>query len=326
MKSALVVGMIVIGGVGAGLVVERAGLVSPISETSIVATLDEVPYYGCPEQSFGGNLHRGDRVFATGKTETGDWVEIRAPFDLASRVWVEARWLNPDSGLEVLPEADCEGLEFEVAAATTTTITAPSSSATSSTTTTITPPSSAATTTTAVATTTTAVATTTTAAATTTTAAATTTTAAAITTTAATTTTTSTTTTTTSTTAPPADQEGPTVILFQSTEDELWEDANYGGCPSQQRTAVVSAAVFDPSGISSVQLSWSVGSSSGIVEMLESASDIYSVTIGLFPANTISGADAPILLTLTARDTLFNPTAVSSGTRIPPLLHDCVIG
>jgi len=91
-------------------------------------------------------------------------------------------------------------------------------------------------------------------------------------------------------------------------------------------TATISAAVFDPSGLSSVQLSWSVGSSSGTVEMLEIASDIYSVTIGPFPADTVSGGDAPILLTLTARDAFFNPTAESSGTRIPPLLHDCVIG
>lgn len=111
---------------------------------------------------------------------------------------------------------------------------------------------------------------------------------------------------------------------LQSTETELWENASYGGCPSQQQTAVVSAIVLDPSGIALVQLSWSVGSSNGTVGVpLVGSPGVYSVTIGPFADSTLSGGDAWISLQMTAYDTLSNSASVSSSSLI--LLNDCVI-
>jgi hypothetical protein len=299
MKTALLVGAIVIGGAGAGFAVERTGLISPVSETSYVATLDEVPYFECPEEVVLGDLYRGDRVFVTGRSADGEWVEIRAPYDTESRVWVDAGWLTPDSSLQAVPGVDCELSELDAAgepiAVTTTTrpssstsgvgSTSSTSSATGTTATTS-PPSSTTTSTTA----------------------------------------STTTSSTTTTTTVPADQQGPLIQSFQSTESDLWENANYGGCLTQQQTAQVSAVVSDPSGVASAQLIWNVGSSSGTVGMTEIAANVWSVTIGPFSDSTLSGSNAPIALQMTAFDTLSNSSSVSSGNQIPPLLHDCVIG
>ncbi len=312
MKTALLVGAIAIGGAVAGFAVERTGLVSPVSETSYVAALDEVPYFECPEEGLLGDLHRGDRVFVTGRTIDGDWVEIRAPYDTQSRVWVAAGWLTPDSSLQAVPGVDCELSEFDAAGepvGTTTTTTGPTTTAPPSSTTSVVGVTSSSSSSTSSSTTSSS-------------------------TTSATTPSDSTTPPSDSTTPPsdsttptlPADQQGPVVNFFQSTESDLWENASYGGCPSNPQTAAISAVVFDASGISSVQLAWNVGSSGGTLVMSEIATDVYSVTIGPFAESTLSGSDAPISLTLTARDAFSNPTVVSSGNDIPPLLHDCVVG
>ncbi len=294
MKLALLAGAIVVGGFAAGVAVERVGLVSPVSETAVIATLDEVPYHDCPDEPPIGELRRGDRVFVTGRTADGAWAEIRAPYDTASRVWLRSRWMVTDEDLlavgVAVPVCIYNDKEPADEGPTTTTTTPPSSTtsvvgSTSSTSSTTSSGTSATSTTTS-----------------------------------------STATTSTSTTTTlPADQEGPVIGLFQSTESDLWENGVY--CGAQQQTAAISAVVSDPSGVASVQLTWSVGSSSGMIVVPRIADPgIYSVTIGPFADTTLSGGNAPIALQMTALDTLSNSTSVSSGNDIPPVLHDCVDG
>jgi len=291
MKAALLFGAILIGGVAAGVVAERAGLISLVSDASIVAQLDEVPYHVCPDQAPVGNLHRGDRVYVTGITEDGLWAQVRAPYDTESRVFVRVRWVFPDTSIVgstiVIPlcagDDDAGGPPDDPGSTTTTTTPLPDDAPTSSSTSS----SSSSTTTSS--------------------------------------TTTSTSTSTTTTTTLPADSEGPTVNSFQSSEDHVWENAAYGGCPSQVQTFAVSAVVFDPSAIGSVQLSWSVGAANGNTSVPLVAPDIYSVTVGPFAESTLSGgSDEWISLQLTAFDGIGNPTSVSSSSFT--LLHDCVLG
>ena len=292
MKAALLVGAIVIGGVATGFALERAGAVSLVTEGSVVAHLDEVPYSTCPDEPALGTLHRGDRVFVTGRTADGAWSEIRAPYHTDSRVWVLSQWLFPDTELVaaaiVIPlcTGDDEPANGVHDSTTTTSLPddAPTPSSSTSSTTTSTSSTSTSTTSSS--------------------------------------TTTSSTTTTTSTTLP-ADSEGPTINFFQSSEADVWENGVY--CGAQQQTTAVSAVVFDPSGVTSVQLSWTVGTSSGSVGMSPIAQDVYSVTIGPFDEDTVSGGNASISLMLTATDAHANEASSTSGTRIPPLLHDCVV-
>jgi len=94
------------GGVGAGVALERSGVFGGGDETATVS-LDAVSTFDCPDGAAVGELHRGDRVLATGRDASDDWVEIRDPYDLPARVWVAARHLVPDRDLAGLDEREC---------------------------------------------------------------------------------------------------------------------------------------------------------------------------------------------------------------------------
>jgi len=114
----LVAGTIVAGGAGAGVALDQTGVFGGGDET-VEVSLDAVSVYDCPDGAESGEVHRGDRVLATGRDGSGAWIEIRDPRDLGARVWVKAPYLVPDADLSGLDVRDCE--EVEVALPTTTT-------------------------------------------------------------------------------------------------------------------------------------------------------------------------------------------------------------
>jgi hypothetical protein len=110
------------------------GVVDPVDDHQEVAVGGgEVTYHVCPDQAAAGSFHRGDRVYATGRNEAGDWVAVRAPLDVNVRVWVRAEGVDPDRSFDDLPVVGCEPLgggATEQAGSSTTT--APAESTTSS--------------------------------------------------------------------------------------------------------------------------------------------------------------------------------------------------
>lgn len=98
------------------LVGDRAGAEAPVLPTSS----GTVSYVACPGEQPIGELRSGDRVFLTGRDASGEWVEVRAPEDVAIPVWVRAEVVDPDGDAD-LPEVDCELTEAALGATTTTT-------------------------------------------------------------------------------------------------------------------------------------------------------------------------------------------------------------
>src|SRR5262245_21189595 len=92
--------------------------------TDSVEVAAAVSFYGCPDGSPLGDLRGGDRVLATGRDATGDWLEIRSPHNRGARVWVEARFITADASTDALDEKSCdERGELALAPVTETTTT-----------------------------------------------------------------------------------------------------------------------------------------------------------------------------------------------------------
>jgi hypothetical protein len=113
-------------------------------------------------------------------------------------------------------------------------------------------------------------------------------------------------------------------LSLDSDTPDVWEDANYGGCPTQDHDALISAAVTDPSGVASVTITWAVGSGSGATAMTPIGGDVYVATIGPFPDSTLSNGESPISLTIKAIDGAGNPTTETTDDLV--VLHNCSIG
>ncbi|NOY98282.1 MAG: SH3 domain-containing protein [Chloroflexi bacterium] len=76
---------------------------------------------------------------------------------------------------------------------------------------------------------------------------------------------------------PPSDTTPPTFYNADISPDSILTDGT--GCPSYERTITVAAAVADEGGLSSVYATWSVGSESGTVTLVEGGLG-YWATIG----------------------------------------------
>ena len=72
-----------------------------------VIVAEPVAYYQCPDVGPLGNLHGGDRVYATARDESSTWFEVRAPFALEARVWIAGEEVDPDRSFEDLPIEPC---------------------------------------------------------------------------------------------------------------------------------------------------------------------------------------------------------------------------
>jgi hypothetical protein len=264
----LVAVVAVVAGVGTGVGLWEAALDTGPPTQVVEVRRNRVPTARCPGGPFAGALHGGDRVFATARDASRGWLELRDPRDPNARLWVEARYVEPDGDTADLEVASCEP-RGEVTFAQSTT-----------------------------------------------------------------------------TTTPPGDDRdddgddgddpddgetdgdttGPAITAVGANPTQIWERnlaGNPGSCnndPSLAVQATVSAQVSDPSGVASVTMSWSVGTTSGSKPMTGGGAS--SAILGPFPDTTISGAPASIAVTITARDSVGNTRTASTSV----VLHDCVFG
>ena len=133
----LLLGALAAGGLVGGVLGAVGGL-DLVGEPAHLATAATASYYDCPDGRAAGSVTRGDRVFITGRDESGGWVEIRSPASVQSRVWMRVDHVLADSEPVDLPVHSCL-LVVEVIAESTTTIvpvTVPTSTTTTATTTT----------------------------------------------------------------------------------------------------------------------------------------------------------------------------------------------
>jgi hypothetical protein len=97
--------VVVLVGAGLGVGIQRAAGIG--DDEPIEVALEAVPVFECPAGAETGEVHRGDRILATGRDDNGGWVEIRDPRNLSDRVWVAARHLVPDADLGDLAVRAC---------------------------------------------------------------------------------------------------------------------------------------------------------------------------------------------------------------------------
>jgi hypothetical protein len=282
-----------------------AGLVGGASKTELAA-LTPVAVSDCPGGSPVGTLHRGDQVFVTGKDKSGDHLQIRDLTDVERRVWVSSTAVVASgqvrqvavAGYEDSCKRDPVGASQPLAgdapstAAEDTTVPGPATTTTSSVGTTVTTRPGGTTTSTSSGGTT-------------------------VTTTPGGTTSSTSVSSTTVTTGPAstttvADQAGPAIAGTGASPTEIWESyPSAGGRCTTQTTTVVSAGVSDPSGVSTVSMSWSVGKSSGSSPMTLSSGS-YRATLGSFAYLTVpDGTVGQIGVTVIATDTRGNTSTAS---------------
>ncbi len=262
----------------AGAVLGAVGVVDLTHEERITSLpAGAIDYFSCPGEDALGSFHGGDRVWATGRDTDVEWVAVRSPASLDTRVWVLAEALDPDDPIEDLPVTDCSPATTTTAssapapAETTTTINGGGSSTTTD---------SAATAATGTSSTTGSVTTSTPV---------------------------STTTGSGSTTTTTPDDEAPDIAAVVAEPPRIWEDGP--DCARLPREAAVAAEVTDErSAVASVMLSWSVGGSEGSVPM-EMTGGGWTALVGAFAPGTIGSASA-VLLTITATDASGNVGSV----------------
>lgn len=125
-------------------------------------------------------------------------------------------------------------------------------------------------------------------------------------------------TTTTTTTTQPPDETGPDIGTITANPSQVIEnDPEF--CPGDH-TSTVSVTVEDPSGVSSVTLSWAVGNDSGSTAMSAAGGSTYEATIGDWRYDTVD-EDTPVSLTVEASDGEGNTSSRSSSNALT--LVDC---
>jgi hypothetical protein len=256
----------VVAGVGTGVGLWEAALDTGGASQVVEARRSRVSTARCPEGPFAGTLHGGDRVFATARDASGHWLELRDPHSPNARVWVEARYVEPDGDTADLEVASCEPRGEVTFAQDVTTTTTPSDDDSGN-------DGSGG-----------------------------------------------------GGGGGGGDTTGPSITAVGANPTQIWEQnfaGNPGSCngdPNLKLQSTVSAQVADPSGVASVTMSWSVATTSASKPM--TGGGAYSAILGPFPDTTISGAPAPIAVTITARDGVGNTRTASTSV----ILNDCVFG
>lgn len=117
-----------IGGLGvAGVIVGGAIGFTALKPTAsagasaVIVQTQRYSLYDCPDGGLRGTALPGDRVYVTGRNETGDWLELRDPRNQTNRAWVPADAVDPDAVGDV-PVVPCSpAVELVAGVATTST-------------------------------------------------------------------------------------------------------------------------------------------------------------------------------------------------------------
>ncbi|MGB7859994.1 MAG: hypothetical protein WBM90_05815 [Acidimicrobiia bacterium] len=243
----------------------------------------------CPSGIILTSYAGGSRVFAMGRTPSGDWVQVR---DLSSpdrTVWLSASEVELDADINGLPVAECPDTVGDVGALATTTTTIAGS-----------------TTTTIIESTTTSVESSTT--------------------TSKATTTTDRPTTSSSTTTTPPDTTPPEVKQPSLNPSEIWE-LDFPGlpCPAETpRVSTITAVVTDNGSVASVTASWTINGNQ-TMKVMSKSGNTYTATFGPYPYGTVpDNASQDFVITIRALDSSGNQ---ASATRTLTLTSsgECLI-
>lgn len=105
-----------------GVALGASGAIDLIGEPVAVAPATaSASYYDCPAGTSLGLLHRGDRVFLTGRDGSGDWIEVRSPRHLDDRVWMRAAHVEADAVVD-LQVRSCRVSAVAIVETTTTSV------------------------------------------------------------------------------------------------------------------------------------------------------------------------------------------------------------
>lgn len=78
-----------------------------VTRPGIIDAAAGASFSRCPGEPAIGQIESGDAVVLTGRTEDGAWLELQAPDDAASRVWMQAPLVGADQGARDLPIRSC---------------------------------------------------------------------------------------------------------------------------------------------------------------------------------------------------------------------------
>lgn len=123
--------------------------------------------------------------------------------------------------------------------------------------------------------------------------------------------------------SPVTDVTGPSIAGLTTQPGDIWEQWSDGYSCEQADTSAVSAQITDPSGVQSVEVSWSVKGAGGSRPM-QPAGDRWSALVGPFSEDTVTDNEqaVPVSVTVIARDEAGN----SSSSTTTLTLHNCFRG
>jgi hypothetical protein len=138
----MLIGGATVAGLVLGAVLGFSGGLDLVDEPARVAATATATFYDCPEGEPLGSVARGDRVFITGRDQSGGWVQVRSPLAVNTRAWIRTAHVLPDDSTGALSVRSCHvPVEVIAVSATTTTATVePTTTSSSTTTTSVAPP------------------------------------------------------------------------------------------------------------------------------------------------------------------------------------------
>ena len=74
--------------------------------SAMIVQTQQYSLYDCPNGGLRGTARPGDRVFVTGRDESGEWLELRDPRNQSTRAWVPVDAVDPDAVADV-PVVPC---------------------------------------------------------------------------------------------------------------------------------------------------------------------------------------------------------------------------
>ncbi|HEX7096050.1 MAG TPA: hypothetical protein VF183_09205, partial [Acidimicrobiales bacterium] len=102
------------GGLAVGVALGATDTVSLLSEGTVETGDDLAGLRPCPGADPIAQLRGGDRIFLTGRSEDGEWLQLRSPFAPDERLWIDADLVAADEDTSDLPEADCAPVELTI--------------------------------------------------------------------------------------------------------------------------------------------------------------------------------------------------------------------
>ena len=104
---ALLIGGASVAGLAIGGLFGFLGGADLVGEPVQVASAATASFYDCPDGDRVGTVTRGDRVFITGRDDSGSWVQVRSPAGVSARAWIRAAHVLPDASIDSFPVLNC---------------------------------------------------------------------------------------------------------------------------------------------------------------------------------------------------------------------------